>query len=208
MKMGCPLFHQIGFASVLIRLNGLFPRRGRRAENPYLQQADRHVGVVGTLGNGQPTADTLPCQRFAVFQDFGFGRVGVTANGPMTAILGENDPSFLSGVRLVFQSLNLFGLQNRQRIPLSKPSGMRTLLQNSAECRGMLNGQGVVGKDGKDSTRRTASLSREQAEELDRLSKREDVSVSWLLRKAVDLLIEKANDGPLLPLGGARDVHR
>jgi hypothetical protein len=72
----------------------------------------------------------------------------------------------------------------------------------------MLNGQGVVGKDGKDSTRRTASLSREQAEELDRLSKREDVSVSWLLRKAVDLLIEKANDGPLLPLGGARDVHR
>ena len=65
-----------------------------------------------------------------------------------------------------------------------------------------------VGNDGKNSRRVTASLSREQAQELDRLSERDDVSLSWLLRKGVDLLIEKANDGPLLPLGGVRDDRK
>jgi hypothetical protein len=63
-----------------------------------------------------------------------------------------------------------------------------------------------MGKDGKNSLRRTATLSREQATELERISQREGVSVSWLLRKSVDLLIERANDGPLLP-GLAGGLH-
>jgi hypothetical protein len=63
-----------------------------------------------------------------------------------------------------------------------------------------------MGKDGKNSLRRTATLTREQATELERLAERDGVSVSWLLRKGVELLIERANDDPLLPgFGGERD---
>jgi hypothetical protein len=67
-----------------------------------------------------------------------------------------------------------------------------------------------VGKDGKDSVRKTATLTREQVAELDRIAKRDGISVSWLLRKGVELLIERANEGPLLPgvVGGRHDSER
>jgi hypothetical protein len=64
-----------------------------------------------------------------------------------------------------------------------------------------------MGKDGRNSLRRTATLTREQAAELERIAQRDGVSVSWLLRKGVELLIERANDGPLLPglVGGLHE---
>lgn len=66
-----------------------------------------------------------------------------------------------------------------------------------------------MGKDGKGSARKTATLTKEQAAELDRLADRDGVSVSWLLRRSVELLIERANDGPLLPgLGGNNNGQR
>ena len=42
--------------------------------------------------------------------------------------------------------------------------------------------------------------------ELERLATRDGVSVSWLIKKGCEMLIERANDGPLLPgLIGERD---
>ncbi|MBV9066248.1 MAG: ribbon-helix-helix domain-containing protein [Methylobacteriaceae bacterium] len=66
-----------------------------------------------------------------------------------------------------------------------------------------------MGKDGRNSLRRTATLTKEQATELERIAQRDGVSVSWLLRKGVELLIERANEGPLLPglLGGPHEPH-
>ncbi len=65
-----------------------------------------------------------------------------------------------------------------------------------------------MGKDGKNSLRRTATLTREQVVELERIAHRDGVSVSWLLRKGVEQLIERANDGPLLPglIGDGHDA--
>ena len=56
-----------------------------------------------------------------------------------------------------------------------------------------------MGHDGKDSLRRTATLTKSQVAELNRIAQRDGVSVSWLLRKGVEQLLERANDGPLLP---------
>ena len=56
-----------------------------------------------------------------------------------------------------------------------------------------------MGKDGRNSQRRTATLTKEQVVELERIAQRDGVSVSWLLRKSVEQLIERANEGPLLP---------
>jgi hypothetical protein len=66
-----------------------------------------------------------------------------------------------------------------------------------------------MGKDGRNSLRRTATLSREQVAELERIAQRDGVSVSWLLRKSVEQLIERANEGPLLPgiVGETREPH-
>lgn len=57
----------------------------------------------------------------------------------------------------------------------------------------------LMGKDGQNSLRRTATLTKGQVSELERIARRDGVSVSWLLRKGVEQLIERANDGPLLP---------
>ena len=82
------------------------------------------------------------------------------------------------------------------------------LRHGAAERRGMPRaaGLGAMGKDGRNSLRKTATLTREQAAELERIAQRDGVSESWLLRKGVELLIERANDGPLLP-GLVRGPH-
>lgn len=76
-------------------------------------------------------------------------------------------------------------------------------MRNAADCgtRAL-----VMGKDGKNSLRRTATLTKGQVVELERIAQRDGVSVSWLLRKSVEQLIERANDGPLLP-GLTGDQH-
>lgn len=56
-----------------------------------------------------------------------------------------------------------------------------------------------MGKDGRESIRKTVTLTRSQVAELERLAIRDGVSLSWLLRKGAEILIERANDGPLLP---------
>ena len=76
--------------------------------------------------------------------------------------------------------------------------------RNAADCGARNN---AVGRDGRNSLRRTATLTKEQVAELERIAQRDGVSVSWLLRKGVELLIDRANDGPLLPglVGGLHD---
>ena len=75
--------------------------------------------------------------------------------------------------------------------------------RNAADCGAA---DSIMGKDGKNSLRRTATLTKEQVMELERLAHRDGVSVSWLLRKGVEQLIERANEGPLLP-GLVGDQH-
>jgi len=65
-----------------------------------------------------------------------------------------------------------------------------------------------VGKDGRDAERVTTTLSRAQKTELDRIAKREGVTVAWLIRRAVERLVEQANGGPLLPLDLGNDDAR
>jgi hypothetical protein len=82
------------------------------------------------------------------------------------------------------------------------------LRQDAAERCGLQRGDDLpMGKDGRNSERRTATLTKEQVAELERIAKRDHVSVSWLLRKGVELLIDRANEGPLLPglVGGVHE---
>lgn len=58
-----------------------------------------------------------------------------------------------------------------------------------------------MGKDGRDAVRLTATFTRAQAAELERLAKREGVAVAWLIRRATERFIEDARGGPMLPLG-------
>jgi hypothetical protein len=77
--------------------------------------------------------------------------------------------------------------------------------RNAAEC----SERDKMGKDGKDSVRKTATLTKHIETELERLATRDGVSVSWLIKKGCEMLIERANDGPLLPgLIGERDDPR
>jgi hypothetical protein len=57
-----------------------------------------------------------------------------------------------------------------------------------------------MGKDGRDAVRLTATFTRAQAAELDRMAKREGVSVAWLIRRATERFIDDARGGPMLPL--------
>lgn len=64
-----------------------------------------------------------------------------------------------------------------------------------------------MGKDGRGSARVTTTLSRRHKDELDRLAKKEGVKSAWLVRRAVERLIEQSSGGPMLPLdfGGDRE---
>lgn len=57
-----------------------------------------------------------------------------------------------------------------------------------------------MGKDGKDATRVTTTLTKKQHADLERLAKQHGVKVAWLIRRAVENYIEQAEGGPLLPL--------
>lgn len=57
-----------------------------------------------------------------------------------------------------------------------------------------------MGKDGKNSVRVTTTLTREQLEALEHIANQNHVKVAWVVRQAVDRLIEEAEGGPLLPL--------
>jgi hypothetical protein len=56
-----------------------------------------------------------------------------------------------------------------------------------------------VGKDGRDAERVTTTLTRRQKAELDRIAKAQGVKVAWLVRRAVERLLEEASGGPMLP---------
>jgi len=62
------------------------------------------------------------------------------------------------------------------------------------------NREATVGKDGRDSARITTTLSCSQKAELERIAKKEGVKAAWLVRRAVERLIEQANGGAMLPL--------
>jgi len=57
-----------------------------------------------------------------------------------------------------------------------------------------------MGKDGKDSIRVTTTLTRSQHGAVERIASLNHVKVAWVIRQAVDRLIEQAEGGPLLPL--------
>lgn len=67
-----------------------------------------------------------------------------------------------------------------------------------------------MGKDGRDAVRVTTTFTREQHDELVELAKEHGVKVAWLVRRATELFLERANDGALLPLdfgtAGARNA--
>lgn len=66
-----------------------------------------------------------------------------------------------------------------------------------------------MGKDGKDAARVTTTLSRRQKAALERIAQKEGVTVAWLMRRAVERLIEDAEGGPMLPLEtGGIDAKR
>lgn len=56
-----------------------------------------------------------------------------------------------------------------------------------------------MGRDGKDAERVTTTLSKNQYEALDHLAKKNGVKMAWLVRRAVERLLEHAEGGPLLP---------
>lgn len=68
-----------------------------------------------------------------------------------------------------------------------------------------------MGKDGRDAERVTTTLSRAQKAELEELAQKQGVKVAWLVRRAVERLLEQAKRHPDLPhpleLGGG-DAQR
>jgi len=56
-----------------------------------------------------------------------------------------------------------------------------------------------VETQGKDSVRVTATLPSEHYQALVALAEKSKVSVAWLIRQAVDMLLEEADGGPRLP---------
>lgn len=58
----------------------------------------------------------------------------------------------------------------------------------------------LMGKDGKDSIRVTTTLTKAQHNAVERIADQNHVKVAWVIRQAVERLIEQAEGGPLLPL--------
>ena len=56
-----------------------------------------------------------------------------------------------------------------------------------------------MGKDGRDAERVTTTLTKSQYDALERLAKKHGVKVAWLVRRAVERLIEHTEGGPQLP---------
>lgn len=78
-------------------------------------------------------------------------------------------------------------------------------------CRGMPRkaAEQGMGKDGKNAVRVTTTLTREQYAELERLAEQNSVKIAWLVRRAVERLVDEANRGTLpldFGLGGRRDA--
>jgi hypothetical protein len=67
-----------------------------------------------------------------------------------------------------------------------------------------------MGSDGRDAARITTTLSRGQKAELEQLANARGVKVAWLVRRAVEKLLEEAAAGTTFPLDldGGRDVKR
>ena len=65
-----------------------------------------------------------------------------------------------------------------------------------------------MGKQSADSMRVTTTLARTKYVELERLAKQNDVTVAWLVRRAVDRLIEQSSGGPMLPFEFASEGGR
>jgi hypothetical protein len=61
-----------------------------------------------------------------------------------------------------------------------------------------------VGKDGRDAERVTTTLSRQQKAQLERVAQMQGVKVAWLIRRAVERLLEEAQGGATLPLDFSR----
>lgn len=57
-----------------------------------------------------------------------------------------------------------------------------------------------MGKDGRDAVRVTTTLTTSQHDALERIAAQNGVKVAWVVRRAVERLIEQAEGGPLLPL--------
>lgn len=67
----------------------------------------------------------------------------------------------------------------------------------------------TMGRDGQDAARVTTTLTRQQHAELEWLAERNSVKIAWLVRHAVERLIEDAQGGPILPFGNRpRGIHR
>lgn len=79
--------------------------------------------------------------------------------------------------------------------------------KNAAERRGSPRSW-TLGKDGRDAERVTTTLTKRQKAELERLAKAQGVKVAWLIRRAVEVYLEDAAGGPMLPLEGGEDVER
>lgn len=65
----------------------------------------------------------------------------------------------------------------------------------TAEVRGE-----CMGKDGKNAVRITTTLSKQRAIALEKVSKKYDVKVAWLVRKAVERLLDQEESGQPLML--------
>lgn len=66
-----------------------------------------------------------------------------------------------------------------------------------------------MGKDGRNAVRVTTTLTRQQHVELGRLADQNSVKIAWLVRRAVERLIDEANRGTLpldFGLGDRRDA--
>jgi hypothetical protein len=57
-----------------------------------------------------------------------------------------------------------------------------------------------MGKDGSNAARVTTTLTKRQYEAVEQIANTNGVKVAWLVRRAVERLIEQTEGGPLLPL--------